>query len=923
MIFKNLFRPKHQHSDAKVRQQAVASLDPGNPEHKTALHEMAFNDESIAVRLAALDKLNSFALWWKLAQTERQERVHKRAQQRVESILLDDQADSLTDKQRHTFVQECANYALLEKLLLQRWQHDQPALSQAVLAKIDKSTLRQRVMFETNDASLRLALAEQEQEPECLQRMLRKHKDPQIVELARQKLDKLSQEQLDKQQLERELRLVLAKLLALKDCQEYPLLCEQLKQLSAQFESQQEKLTVLPQAIREEILSKFQDLTEKVRARAEAAKHGWQLAESERKATELASQIKQQAQLWLNDVTNQQNIEQLSEQARCTLLEQIEMHRKALQGLPADQAIESLHNRFAQIQIALDKLPALQQAIEGARTLLDSIQGVALPDSLAEFGGAQQAWQEARGAYRELKKPHGDLWPLALHKQWQVLDKAWQNAISELRQQAKAQVNKVRGGLHKVQDMIDAGKFNAALSLYQRLQENIQALPEQEMQALQRLSEQVQAQIENLKEWQVYIAQPRKPALLNEIRSLLDAPLPIKEQAEKVKQLRSQWNSLGKLESDEDSELNQAFDQACELAFIPVREYYAQAEQVREQNLQAKLAVLSQLTELAQADISMEELARQQQGLEKQWRDIGEIDYRRVAELNQEFRDRCAPVKAKLLEWYQDNEAQKQRLVEKVQSLLDAEDTLEAIGLAKQAQESWKKIGRGRAKVDRQLWSAFRAANDALFARRNEAQQQQRQANNAVIGQIDALLDQAALALREASEQTQLQALQSATQQQLTDLVSELDARATQSKMRDWQKLENQIADKAKALRKDAKQAQFALLLDILSQWQEEQLPARVEQLPGVWRQAFAQTAERESRARILLKMELLAGVESPQEEAEMRRETQLEMMTNKLEQGESLDLQKLLIKWIGQGPIAASEQEQVVRLQRLFVPHD
>lgn len=920
MIFKNLFRPKHQHSDAKIRQEAIASLQPENPEHKTALHEMAFNDESIAVRLAALDKLNSFALWWKLAQTERNERIHKRAQQRVESILLDAQADNLTDKQRQIFVQECTNHTLLEKLLLQRWQHDEPALSQAVLVKIDKPLLRQRVMFETNDAQLRHALAEQVQDPECLQRMLRKHKDPQIVELARQKLAKLTQEQLDKQQLERELRLVLAKLLALKDSQDYPLLVEQLEQLSSQYQNQQEQLALLPLAIREEISSKYEDLTDKVRRRIEATKHAWMQAEAERQAAQQAAEIKQLAQQWLDEVAGQQNIEQLSEQDRRAMLRQIEGHRTALQTLSGNQSVECLHNRLDQMQVALNKLPALQRAIEGARSLLEGVQNIALPSNLTELGPAQQAWQEARSAYRELKKPHGDLWPLALQKQWQTLDKAWQGAITELRQQARTQVNKVRGGLHKVQEMIQDGKFHAAMSLYQRLQDNYQSLPEHEQQALQRLCEQVQGQIENLKEWQVYIAQPRKPALLDEIRSLLDAPLPVKEQAEKVKQLRSQWNSLGKLDSEQDQSLNDAFDQACEQAFLPVREYYAQAEQEREKNLQAKQAVLMQLTQLAQAELGMEELAAQQQKLEKQWRGIGEVDYRRVGELNQLFREHCTPIKTKLLAWYQDNEAQKQRLVEKVQSLLDAEDIQEATAVAKQAQESWKQIGHGRAKQDRQLWTAFRQANDGLFAQRNQQQDQQRQANHRVIKQIDALIKQAGDDLSDVQSLSELSALQQGLQQSVTDLLAELDERSRQSKQRDWQKWQAKFADRVKALKQSEQQTQYASLFSLLSEWLDNPPPAGIDNLPGGWRQAFSQSEPSEPRENLLVKMELLAGAESPPALADLRREMQLQMMTNKLEQGESADLAQLLTKWIGQGPLTASDQAQLTRLQRLFV---
>ena len=55
MIFKNWFKPKWQHPDHVVREQAIASLSAGQREHKEILHELAFNDSSEVVRRSALD----------------------------------------------------------------------------------------------------------------------------------------------------------------------------------------------------------------------------------------------------------------------------------------------------------------------------------------------------------------------------------------------------------------------------------------------------------------------------------------------------------------------------------------------------------------------------------------------------------------------------------------------------------------------------------------------------------------------------------------------------------------------------------------------------------------------------------------------------------------------------------------------------
>ncbi|WP_102796947.1 DUF349 domain-containing protein [Bowmanella denitrificans] len=921
MIFKSLFRPKYQHPDPKVRQAAIADLDPAQPEHKTQLHEMAFNDENLNVRLAALDRLDSFALWWKLAQTEKQERIHKRAQQRVEATLLEGQGESLSDKQRQTFVQECTNHGLLEKLLLQKWQHDEPALSQAILAKLNKASLRQRVMFESHNADLPLRLAELEQDEDCLQRMLRKHKDSRVVALARQKLEKLSQDKIDKQQLEKTLRLILAKLLALKDNQDYPLLCQQLDELKAQFSAYQQQLSELPQAINEEISQKYQDLCQKAERRAESVKQAWQQAEAEREAAELEQQLIAKTRSLLETLSSQDTALQMTDPQRLDFIQRIGQCRAELSHISNSRDTESLQNRLNQAEMDLQKLPALQQAVQGAKALLSTLQDVAVPANLAELNEAQKAWQEARGAYRALKRQFDALWPQSVQKDWQTLDKAWQNAIHTLNQEAKAQLNKVRGSLRKVQELVQTGKFHAAMSMYQRVQKWHQALPETEQDKVQRLFEQVREHIENLKEWQAYIAQPRKPALLEEIQALADKPLDAKAQADKVKQLRSQWNTLGKLDTEEDLQLNQAFDLACELAFAPVREQYALEQQRREANLLAKQGLLEQLRQLQAQTMDMDQLAKSLQSLQQQWRDVGDVDYRQLQNLNQQYRELCAPVKAKLQSWYQDNEAQKQRLIDKVQELLALDDINEATHQAKQLQESWKQVGRVRAKQERLLWDAFRSANDALFAKRNQEFDNRRQANQTLLSEVQDLLKQTELALVSLQNHAELLTLQEQTSEKLQRLLAQLDDKAAQQVQRDWQKVQDKFAAKADTLRQQQQLAKYELLFDVLGGWSQNPPPEQIERLPGSWRQAFLQPGGEQSRLQLLIKMELLRGQASATEDTELRREVQLQMMTDKLEQGETPDMDQLLCQWINQGPLSVEEQEQLPRLTRLFAP--
>ena len=89
MIFSRFFSPSHSSNDPDTRIKAIEKLSPDSPNERRILHELAFNDSAAAVSLAALEKLNSFALWLKMSQIAKEPRLVTAAQARVECALID------------------------------------------------------------------------------------------------------------------------------------------------------------------------------------------------------------------------------------------------------------------------------------------------------------------------------------------------------------------------------------------------------------------------------------------------------------------------------------------------------------------------------------------------------------------------------------------------------------------------------------------------------------------------------------------------------------------------------------------------------------------------------------------------------------------------------------------------------------------
>ncbi|GAB3033497.1 DUF349 domain-containing protein [Bowmanella dokdonensis] len=923
MIFKALFRPKFQHPDPAVRIKAIQSLDPALPEQKSQLHELAFNDESPAVRLAALEHLDSFALWWKLALTEKNERIHKRAQQQVESMLLAEDGNRLDEKQRQAFVRECSNPALLEKLLLKKWQHDEDtALSLAILSKIAKPALEQKVIQESRNAELCLALLERTDEEAVLNRIARKHPLPELAAAASGKLAGLKNHQQALEKQEKSLRLVLAKMLALKDRQDYQQLETEHKLLISEYQSLSEGLAQQPESLQQELSEKYQQLSDRLYARQRELEPAWrEKQQALQRAEQQAAQIAQ-----VQEVTEQLQA-QLSQLETCDqawqqlAISKLEQAAQVLQGLGPDSRPEALQSRLLTLQAQIADLPALQAAIEHSQQLYRCLAEHPLPESLPELADSRQFWQQVRREYRQAQSSFVAIWPQSLQQQWQELDRAWRQSINGLEGQVRELASKVRGSLHKVQVQVQTGKFHAAIGLYQRACQWYQMLPEQEREKQSRLFGQVQERVENLRDWQVYLAQPRKPALLEEVQRLASADLPVQERSDKVKQLRKDWNSLGRIDTEEDEALNQAFDMACEVAFAPVRQYYAEAEQRREQNLKTRLSLLEELNALAGQTVPVERLAETVSQLKQQWRNAGEVDHQRVDELNQAYRQALSPLQERIVAWQQDNGAQKHRLIAKARGLLEQADSLEASEQAKGLQEQWKQTGHAGHKDEKALWQEFRQINDELFARRNTRLQQGREQQERVEKQLFELVTQIRSRLSSSDSQEGVRQALQECREELENLLKQLEGKSAQHWRQRIDELDRLAQEVIAGQQAKQQQADKQSLFELLANWTGT-VPQGVEGLPAQWREAFVQQPTSEigqDRREITLLMELVADHPSPREEQEMRRQLQLQLMASKLQEGEMPNLDKLLVSWIGQGCLTEQDRQLLTRVRQIF----
>lgn len=942
MIFKKLFRPKYQDPNPKVRIQAIATLSPDESEQKTRLHELAFNDEDHGVNLAALERLNSFALWSKVADTVKVERVKKKAQSMVESSMLGESELKISDQERITFVRECKNIPLLEKLITLPWiQNENPDLLIELLNRINKPNLNRQIMFAINNEQVQLTLAGTFADVATLTKLQKKTQFDSVKNLVKSKLNDIELAKTRPAEIEKSTKLILSQLLALRDKKDLVVIQQNKQRFTEQFLLVQQEFDFLEITTQQNLFKRFEEISERIDKYIKQLEPDWQSNIAQQQSLEafnllkiiITKTIENVSTLLSGDISaiTMGQVESFEETLQSTSSELNEL-LKSTNGEYAREA-ERLFNGITQCRATLERLPEFQKAVERANEFLEKLAALPLPNDVSQIEASYSYMGEQKTSWQEMVYPFKTNWPESLSKNWQSVNRQWQKAINDLKDKVRQDENRCRAKLKAIDSLIEQGKFKAAIGLYSKIDSWYSELPEKSQGFLNRSYTNVKEQVENLKDWQQYISRPRKPALLDEAIALTTisavGDVEIKSLSNDIKRLRSEWSNLGVGETEVDEALNKAFELAIEKAFEPCRHYYAELESQRDQNLNAKQMVLDDMASLSSKDFESNPkvLTDSYITLQKRWREIGKIDYKILDEVNEKYRAVTNPIKQKIGHFYQLNAEEKQNLIAKTKKLLELDDLADAVEQAKSLQRKWKDIAHAGPKVERQLWNEFRSINDAIFNRRQEAsdtQRKQDQSKNAEIAQLISSISEALSAVTDISQLDSV--AESIAQAKLTIDESMMDQNTKNSKGSKHLKALSTISDSLTYKRQEfAERKRTQYVDDIfneLAKWDKEGLDEEIQSsLPNAWQQSFKQTTDKQnlSRLELTVMMEILSEQSSAEKDADLRKSLQLKLMTSRLQDGEDYDVTHLFQHWIKYGPVKAKEKPLLKRAEQAY----
>jgi exonuclease SbcC len=397
----------------------------------------------------------------------------------------------------------------------------------------------------------------------------------------------------------------------------------------------------------------------------------------------------------------------------------------------AATALETLLNAGQRLQAAAPAIAAAAQA------LLDSATQRA-----GELADLRKALQRAAA---EVRWPDGVRKPDVLDLHERAL-RHGEERLQVLEAEESRSVAVVEEGIVALRHEIERGNLKAAQTLLRNQQILVKNVPMRKADTLQKQLRELAARVNELRDWQGFATVPKKEALCEEMEALAGATADPEALAARIRRLQEQWKMLGGSDGEQGRVLWERFSSAADRAFEPCRAYFDNLNQVRQANLQERRQLCDQLagylegTDWANADWraarDILETARQQ------WRRASPVDRREGAPLQERFDVMMADLHGRIQAEYERNAGRRRRIISEAEGLLGSADLQAAIERAKQLQREWKETGTVSARDDGSLWKQFRAACDSLFARRDDARAAGQACRDRAAGEAESLCEQ-------------------------------------------------------------------------------------------------------------------------------------------------------------------------------------
>lgn len=947
-MFKKLFKPKWQSAKPQVRIQALQNLNVNDANDFHIIELMAKGDTENEVRLAALKRIPQRDKLITLIQQEKDGTVRNRAIEHLINVLTQSAGGGDSDlKSMLAGLDTRALVAIIE-------QTQNVALGLQALELVNDETVLEGYALNLPLAQMRQAAAQKLHREAVLERVIKasKGKDKGVWRICKDKLNLIRSEQQEEAGIEQQIAELCQSIEMLSRLPYDNLYAPKLEHLQKQWHRLQHhadneashrfnRAYTLCKATVDDIHNEQNRQQEEVQRRRDA------LHERMAACEQLEEAVKQ---LSFNAVLQPSDIPAL--QALLST-QKIRWDEAASVVEPAADERKRFLRIHALLQRALDavrKLAEHQESIaRAANTVLDVKE--ATMTTLVEM---RKLLENAIG---DLQWPEELAWPesLKLFQQAQHHCEHLQQKATTLEQDA---ISNIKGIFADLKKEIEQGQLKSANRLLRDASHLVKHLPIKTATGYQKQLRELTIQVNELRDWQGFVSTPKKEELCHEMEALVGAAVEPQTLSNKIRRLQDEWRALGEADKGRNKELWDRFSVAAEKAYEPCREYFEKLASVRQKNLADRQRICDQLqlylTQYDWANANWKAVNEVYETAKEEWRLYTPVERKEGKQIQDRFNGLLDQLRGKLQDEFNRNRIRREQLIERAEALAqsDATDTIDQV---KTLQKQWKDVGLVSRRDDARLWKRFRAACDSVFERRDQqrvAAQKEREQNvvhaEHLCEQIEQLAESDFQDLAAAQQEfqqlkqrfTDLGQLprehQDALQKRFKAVCAHFQQGLTNAQAQHrqeyfvelWRRAgvcdeleDTLLASTQGDLFGAAPEAEWSSDRDVPAAAQAG-LQARYEGAISRLQKADKPIADELERNAgqlhdLCIRLEILAGVESPQEDQKRRMELQVNRLSSGLQQRQASALsdaeriEQLQVEWCLVGPVAAALRAQ------------
>jgi len=730
-MLSKLFKPKWQHPDLTVRKQALEALAATEVD---ILQSVAREDQDIGLRCLAVQKLADVQLLQEISQNnDFHADVRQAAADRFQQLLTGQQKDhSPPLEQRLQWIESLQDIEMLEYFALNA---KEAALRQAALQKLNNEALFAEVAQNDRDAHIRLWAIEKVEQMELIAQIAKgsRSRDKRIYRLAKEKLDawhKTQERPLQIAAEREELCKRLDWLLKIGDWEhdtELNRLQETWNKLSeevATFNPEQQTLSD------KGTVAQFSELNKRIKVAQEEHQH----------ALQAHAELRREKQNFLRDLdTLWQEVEKLEELTAEQSLaleekaQQLQESFKSAGHLPETEE-HRLTEAFVEKHKAIRKhLKSLLHSQNIAAALQKVIQKA--EKLLKESSIRKDAVEKLQEQRKAIEQPE-NLTPALenLEENFHSLVEQLQERLQQQQAKQKEHQQEIKNLLETLEQTLEAGELQKAIALEEKAQNSfkqINDLPKNKRAQFENRLHVCISKINDLRGWQRWGNHQERQILCEQMEALIGIKADPEELARRVREAQTTWKKLN--DGNSDHGLWERFNAACRKVYEPCQAYFVAKADERKQNMAAKETVCVKLetllneTDWKNHQLNWKAVYRQVKEFQKEWFATGPTDRKLKKTVNVRFEATMKTLEDYLTQERQANLQQRRLLVEQVKAMLEKEDLKQATTDVKKLQEQWLITVPSGRKEENQLWKAFRETCDAVFARRNQARDEQEQ----------------------------------------------------------------------------------------------------------------------------------------------------------------------------------------------------